>query len=378
MSDEQQQHLWSETPLIYSRHLSTRLGPEYEVYLKLENLQPSHSYKYRGLSHFIQRAHATHGPALRVVCASGGNAGLAAACAARALGVPCTIFLPHGVDARTHAFLRDVGATVAIAGRFFAEALRAAEDAVRGDPDAVLVPAYDHPTLWEGHAPMITETRAQLPPHVGKPAAVFCSVGGGGLLGGVIAGCRDAGWDDVPIVALETHGSACFYHSLAANRAPDVGPPAGVSVRTDAAHGVRVAHVAQLTSRATSLGASEPAAGVVRAALDRAGGVRSVTVPDELTMQLAGAFADDHKMLVELACSATLVPAYKRALLERLVPPPVDAGEKRALVFIVCGGFKIAQADLVEYAQLVGAELVAGGAWDVMVDGTRMHVDKAL
>lgn len=42
---------------------------------------------------------------------------------------------------------------------------------------------------------MIAEIRTQLPRGV-KPAAVFCSVGGGGLLGGVIEGCRDAGWDD--------------------------------------------------------------------------------------------------------------------------------------------------------------------------------------
>ena len=42
---------------------------------------------------------------------------------------------------------------------------------------------------------MIAEIRTQLPRDV-KPTAVFCSVGGGGLLGGVIEGCRDAGWDD--------------------------------------------------------------------------------------------------------------------------------------------------------------------------------------
>ncbi len=95
------------------------------------------------------------------------------------------------------------------------------------------------------------------------------------------------------MVALETHGSACFYHSVAANRAPADDAPAGVTLRTDDTHGVRVAHVAELRSKATSLGASEPSAGVVRAALDRAGGVKCVTVPDEVTMQLAGAFAGE-------------------------------------------------------------------------------------
>ncbi|KAH8983570.1 tryptophan synthase beta subunit-like PLP-dependent enzyme [Lactarius hatsudake] len=370
-----QSHLWTETPLVFSSHLSTRLGDEYAVYLKLENLQPSHSYKYRGLSHFIQRALATHGPTLRVVCASGGNAGLAAACAARVLGVPCAIYLPNGVDARTHAFLHDVGAEVVVTGRFYLEALRAAEAAVRAQPNAVLVPAYDHPTLWEGHASMIAEIRTQLPRGI-KPAAVFCSVGGGGLLGGVIEGCRDAGWDDVPVVALETHGSACFYHSVAANRTPAADAPTGVTLRTDDTHGVRVAHVTELKSRATSLGASEPSAGVVRAALGRAGGVKCVTVPDEVTMQLAGAFADDHKFLVELACSATLVPAYKRELVTRLVPP--TGVEKMALVFIVCGGFKISQQDLLEYSEIVRKDLGEGGKWDAMIDGEKLQLDTTI
>ena len=97
----------------------------------------------------------------------------------------------------------------------------------------------------------------------------------------------------MPVVALETHGSACFYHSVAANRAPTDDGPTGVTLRTDSTHGVRVAHIAELNSKATSLGASEPSAGVVRAALDRAGGVKCVTVPDEVTMQLAVAFAGE-------------------------------------------------------------------------------------
>jgi len=72
---------------------------------------------------------------MRVVCASGGNAGLAAACAAQVLGVPCAIYLPQGVDARTHAFLHNVGAEVVVAGRFYLESLRAAEAAAQTQPD---------------------------------------------------------------------------------------------------------------------------------------------------------------------------------------------------------------------------------------------------
>jgi len=52
------------------------------------------------------------------------------------LGVPCAIYLPNGVDARTHTFLHDVGAEVVVVGRFYLEALRAAEAAVRTQPNA--------------------------------------------------------------------------------------------------------------------------------------------------------------------------------------------------------------------------------------------------
>lgn len=58
---------------------------------------------------------------------------------------------------------------------------------------SVMVPAYDDQILWSGHSSMVHEISEQLP---NKPDAIFCSVGGGGLLGGLIVGCRDVGWDD--------------------------------------------------------------------------------------------------------------------------------------------------------------------------------------
>ncbi|THH14332.1 hypothetical protein EW146_g5987 [Bondarzewia mesenterica] len=376
-SERQPLKLWMETPLIPSIHISNSLGPNHSVYLKLENLQPPQSYKYRGLSLFVQHQLAIHGPSLHIICASGGNAGLAAACASQALGVKCTIFLPEGVSESTRLFLKRLGAQLIIAGEFYLEAVRAAERAVESDKDAVLAPAYDNPILWKGHASMIDEMKIQLP-HSMKPDAIFCSVGGGGLLGGVIVGCKNVGWDDVPIVALETFGSNCFYQSIMANRFPSRQVPEGTSVRLDEQNNVKIAYVHSLSSRASSLGASEPSAGVVKFALERKGGVRCVTIPDELSMQTALLFAEDHKMMVELACSTTLSPAYKPSLLERLVPlPESGAGSStRTLVFIVCGGFKISGKEMAEYDQNVRSDIAAGGQWDVMVDGETLTVQK--
>jgi L-serine/L-threonine ammonia-lyase len=54
-----------------------------------------------------------------------------------------------------------------------------------------MVPAYDDETLWEGHSSMITEISNQLKQwKVDEPDAVCCSVGGGGMLAGILVGCK--------------------------------------------------------------------------------------------------------------------------------------------------------------------------------------------
>ena len=73
---------------------------------------------------------------MHLIIASGGNAGLAAACAAHVLGVRCTVYLPHGVSQPTLDFLRKEGAEVIIQGNFYLEALRAAHKAVAAESKA--------------------------------------------------------------------------------------------------------------------------------------------------------------------------------------------------------------------------------------------------
>jgi hypothetical protein len=48
-----------------------------------------------------------------------------------------------------------------------------------------MIPAYDDPIVWEGHSSIILEASRQM---IHKPSAIFCSVGGAGLLGGIITG----------------------------------------------------------------------------------------------------------------------------------------------------------------------------------------------
>jgi len=236
-----------------------------------------------------------------------------------------------------------------------------------------MVPAYEDPVVWEGHSSIIAEIQDQLQK---KPDAIFCSVGGGGLLGGIILGCKKVGWDDVPIVTLETIGSDCFYRSITMNGSgfnkESKVLPSGVELSHNTEHNVDMAHFRGFSSRASgSLGASQPAAAVLRMALDRPGGVRSYSVQDELSMESLVKFANDHRMLVELACSTTLVPAYHPTLFNQMVPP---TSNMRCVVFIVCGGFKVSTSDVMEFQKIIEEDLEnPESCWQVQCDDGKVY-----
>ncbi|KZW00933.1 tryptophan synthase beta subunit-like PLP-dependent enzyme [Exidia glandulosa HHB12029] len=346
--------LWTVTPLVYSDTISKSI--DCDVYLKLDTLQPSHSFKYRGLSHFVQKIRRQKGDGAHLVIASGGNAAIAVACAAKAVGARCSTFMPLGTSAAVVAYVERQGADVRLEGVEYIHALEGAQKFVEDDPDGcVMVPAYDHEWLWEGHSSMIHEIQAQLP--AGRvPDAVLCAVGGGGLLGGVLTGCAAVGWSKVPVIALETHGTACLYHSLVLNTRPDYSLPSGIKASTPEEGGPRLATLDAITSRAQSLGARAPSYGVLKKALAHPGGVTPVAVTDEHAMRAALEFADEQKILVELACATALTPAYNPALAKKLFPS--SDGKRKTVVFIVCGGYKITLEDLVGYKAHLASDQV--------------------
>jgi len=67
----------------------------------------------------------------------------------------------------------------------------------------------------EGHESIITESATQL---AQKPDVIITCVGGGGLLNGVLQGLSRVGWEDVPVVAMETVGADCFNQSVKAGK----------------------------------------------------------------------------------------------------------------------------------------------------------------
>ncbi|WP_396330538.1 pyridoxal-phosphate dependent enzyme [Burkholderia anthina] len=300
-----------QTPYIRSQIASRRLGTN--VLLKLDALQPSGSFKLRGIGAVCEARHAAG--ARRFVSSSGGNAGIAVAYCGRELGVPVLVVVPESASARARELIRVEGAEVVVHGASWVEANAFALSAV-GPHDAFVHP-FDDPVLWQGHATMIDEMAASGP----KPDAVVLAVGGGGLLCGVLEGLARNGWHDVPVVAVETAGADCYARSIAQ----------GHSVELPA-----------ITSIATSLGAKRPCDAAVEWATRHA--IHPVVVSDAQAVAASLRLLDEQRIVVEPACGAAL------AALEASVPVLESASN---IAVIVCGGVTAT----VEYLQTLNATL---------------------
>ena len=293
----------------------------HRVWLKMEALQPCGSFKLRGVGHAC-RAAAARG-ARRLLSSSGGNAGLAVAWAGRRLGLPVTVVVPQTTLPQPRALIAQQGAEVIVHGSSWQEANEHLMQ-LRQPTDAFIHP-FDDPLLWEGHATMVAEVaEAGL-----KPDAVLLSVGGGGLLCGVVQGLQAQGWADVPVVAVETTGAASLAAAMQADE--PVTLPA-------------------ITSVATSLGARRVADQALAAT--RSHPVHSAVVTDRQAVEACLRFADDHRVVVEPACGAALALAMLPPA-ERPLPVLQQAAK---LLVIVCGGVCTPQADLLRLqAQLPAA-----------------------
>ena len=181
-----------------------------QVWLKLEHLQVGGSFKARGM---LNRMLAQPIPAAGVVIASGGNAGIAAAAAAQALGVPCEVFVSAVSSQAKRDRLRQLGAAVTVAGEGYTQAFEACLERQRVS-GAMLMHAYDQVEVVAGAATLGAEIEAQ----AGLPDSVLVSVGGGGLIGGV------ASWFEQRsrVVALEPELAPTLHSARAAGTPVDV------------------------------------------------------------------------------------------------------------------------------------------------------------
>ncbi len=288
--------LYIETPLIKSEPLSKFSGKN--IWLKMEALQPTGSFKNRGVC-FACEHNAKQGTE-EFISSSGGNAGIAVAYAGRKLGIPVTVVVPQSTSQRAIDYLKNENAQVIVHGDSWQEANELVQSLL-SDNKAFIHP-FDDPLVWQGHATMIDEVHQSGI----KPDAVVLSVGGGGLLSGVCEGLKQNGWQDIPIYAVETEGAASFHQAVKADQ---------------------LIELEKINSIATTLGAKR----VCQRAFDlsKEMSIQSVLVTDQQALSACQQFLDNHRILVEPACGASLSVVYESlTTLEDL----------ENILVIVCGG----------------------------------------
>lgn len=242
-----------------------------QVTFALEYLQHTGSFKARGAAN-LAAAYQSSGtlPEAGVAIASGGNAGLACAWAARATGTRATVFLPVTAPAVKVAKLRGYGADVRQVGAEYAEAL-AASRAFAAESGALLSHAYDNPLIAAGAGTLAVEILARTPRTVDT---IVVAVGGGGLFSGVAAALAGTG---IRAVAVEPENCRALNAALAAQGPVDVPIE---SVAADALGARRASQMAYDLAQSPD--------------------VSSVLVPDDAIVEARRNLWEDYRIAVEL------------------------------------------------------------------------------
>jgi L-serine/L-threonine ammonia-lyase len=295
---------------------------------------------------------SNNGKALHFFSSSGGNAGLAAVVAARDLSCSCTVVVPLSTSPMMIEKLRAAGASDVVrhgaswfeADTYLRETFIEIED---NKPDSwarnVYIPPFDHRDIWQGASTLVDELVTQLPPnenHQSFPAdAIVCSVGGGGLLNGIVEGLerhlpayqprREA--KKVQVIAVETAGA----DSLA------------LSLRKGSLESLPA-----ITSQATTLGALCVAPQAFKNAQFPPRGIEvtSVVGTDADAAMGVVRLCDELRLEVELACGISV-----QVGLERLMEVMPDLTPESRVVIVVCGGSGVTPEMITDYRQKLNA-----------------------
>jgi threonine dehydratase len=221
-----------ETPLEPSPWLSRQAGCE--VYLKLENLQITSSFKYRGaLNKILSLGEEDRQRGL--VTASSGNHGSAMAYLLRKFGLDGTIYVPETVSPAKLETLRTYQADVVLLGSDGIEAERAAREIAEREGRLYISP-YNDLQIIGGQGTIGLELERQLE----GVDAVFCPVGGGGLVAG-IAGYLKSSDAQIRFIGCQPRNSCVMYASVRAGRIVD--QPSSPTLADGTAGGIEAAAI---------------------------------------------------------------------------------------------------------------------------------------
>lgn len=196
------------TPLVYSPTFSRLFGAE--VYLKLENLQKTGSFKIRGASYKILQHRESIG-AKGVVAASAGNHAQGVALAARNAGVQAFIVMPEWASLTKQEATRSYGGQILLHGRTLGESLEKAKEL--STQGYTFIHPYDDPDIITGQGTIGLEILEDCP----DVDAVLVPVGGGGLIAG-IASALKAVRPEVQIIGVQAAVCPSAFRALQEGR----------------------------------------------------------------------------------------------------------------------------------------------------------------
>ncbi len=220
-----------KTPLVHSPAISRMFGGD--VYLKLENLQKTGSFKIRGASHKLLTCSDKIGPG-GVVAASAGNHAQGLALAAKQLDIAATIVMPEWVSITKKEATRMYGAKVVTFGQSVGECL---EEARRiASKGKLFIHPYDDEDIITGQGTAGLEIFDDL----AQPDLVVVPVGGGGLISGIVLAAMNLS-PETRIIGVQAAACPSAYEAFM------TGQITQVEGRSSIADGISVKEVGQLT-----------------------------------------------------------------------------------------------------------------------------------
>ena len=199
-----------ETPLDPAPNLSARIGNP--IFFKREDMQPVFSFKLRGAYNKIAQL-SPERLKRGVICASAGNHAQGVALSAAKVGCRAVIVMPTTTPAIKIEAVRNRGGEVVLAGESYDEAYAHALELEKAEKLTFVHP-FDDPDVIAGQGTIGMEILRQHP----KPIhAVFCCVGGGGLISGVAAYIKRLR-PETKIIGVEAVDADAMTQSLAAGK----------------------------------------------------------------------------------------------------------------------------------------------------------------
>jgi len=203
----------TRSPLIHSSVLTERLGSE--VYLKLENLQPTGSFKIRGAANAIL-ALSPEERSRGVIAFSTGNHGRAVAYVAGQWGIKAVICLSNRVPSYRVAAMQKLGAEVVQRGNSQDEAYDYALE-IREKRRLTMIKPFDDPLVIAGQGTIAIEIVEDLP----EVTTVIVPVSGGGLIAGIASALKSIA-PDIEITGVSMDCAPAMYRSLEAGKPVEI------------------------------------------------------------------------------------------------------------------------------------------------------------